>query len=400
MLKFLEGKIFLTEDCFLKVEETEQLKRYAFRPNVCWKVKVIRHIKDENRLFFEIMEYRTKEVEFTEEQLSLKEKLKTIQKIGFKHIDTDRLLLSTILAKNRGGTFLNHPSIKEPLFANTKRNVGESFKYTVDESYLVSIKDIEFRNGFVSFNKRFHRYGIFRIEIFNSEIKEEFDAIKNYFANILKTKRIHVTTVINFIGSKVECVNSTSSEINLIGENFIERVKFDILGRMIKKNVDDTEKKTFYTFEEYLDKFGEKEINKHFDSEEIFFQNLLAISKTKHYRNLRFLSKQHAHLKMKLRFIQKPFSFVFLIERDKKHYIVWETLNTEEATYIWEANKNTDLLKHKVEEIESVIYKIKESGKIDYIKNNQDNLKRIYHNYSDLDKGFDEWKSEFENFTN
>ena len=42
---------------------------------------------------------------------------------------------------------------------------------------------------------------------------------------------------------------------------------------------------------------------------------------------------------MKIRFVLQPFSFVFLLAGKDHHYIVLETLDTEEATYIWKTGK-------------------------------------------------------------
>ena len=45
--------------------------------------------------------------------------------------------------------------------------------------------------------------------------------------------------------------------------------------------------------------------------------DLLEIHQTKHYKHLRYLSAIHASGIMKLRFVLKPFSFIFLIHRLK-----------------------------------------------------------------------------------
>jgi hypothetical protein len=99
---------------------------------------------------------------------------------------------------------------------------------------------------------------------------------------------------------------------------------------------------------------------------------------------------------MKLRFIHKPFSFVFLVEGERKYHLVWETLDTEEATYIWPAEKNLAALKQKLQKLEDIIQVIKVQGKTAYIHQSDDDYRRIYHDYSNLIEGFGKWKTELD----
>jgi len=134
-----------------------------------------------------------------------------------------------------------------------------------------------------------------------------------------------------------------------------------------------------------------------------FYQNaddllsdLLKITQTKHYKNLRYLSSLHAHSIMKLRFVLKPLSFVFLVTGERYYYLVWETLDTAEATYIWRSERNKDALKACLYKVEDILNIIKVQGKIAYINTGDDSLKRIYHDYSDLKEGFIRWKGELD----
>jgi hypothetical protein len=125
---------------------------------------------------------------------------------------------------------------------------------------------------------------------------------------------------------------------------------------------------------------------------------MLNIHQTKHYKNLRFLASNHLYKTLKLRFVLKPFSFIFLLEGKTKYHIVWETLDTEEATYIWESEKNLDQLKHRLNEIENIINVVKVQGKIAYLHSDLLKCRRIYHDYSDLIEGFVNWKGELESY--
>jgi hypothetical protein len=99
---------------------------------------------------------------------------------------------------------------------------------------------------------------------------------------------------------------------------------------------------------------------------------------------------------MRLRFITKPFSFIFLIQRENKFYIVWETLNTAEATYIWHQEKDFNALRTELQKVDDIIKGIKMFGKANYLSKAGGNFIRIYHDYSDPVTGFSNWKKEIE----
>ena len=52
----------------------------------------------------------------------------------------------------------------------------------------------------------------------------------------------------------------------------------------------------------------------------------------------------------------------------------------------------------KIKKIEDIINSIKEDGKIAYIYSNEDDFRRIYHDYSKKADGFIKWKGELESY--
>ena len=97
-----------------------------------------------------------------------------------------------------------------------------------------------------------------------------------------------------------------------------------------------------------------------------------------------------------MRFVLFPFSFVFLLSGKQQYHIVWETLDTEEATYVWHVDKNITALKNKLKLIDSEIGKIRTSGRQQYLENQIEKFSRIVHDYSDGRKGFVIWKDMLE----
>ncbi len=99
---------------------------------------------------------------------------------------------------------------------------------------------------------------------------------------------------------------------------------------------------------------------------------------------------------IKIRFVLNPFSFLFLLIGDKKYHIVWETLNSEEATYIWHLEKSMDALRKGLKEIETILNEIKATSKQDYLRKEHDNFSRVIHDYTDVKSGFVAWKGMLE----
>lgn len=62
---------------------------------------------------------------------------------------------------------------------------------------------------------------------------------------------------------------------------------------------------------------------------------LLKVESARHFLQLRHLASLHEASILKLRFVLHPFSFFFLVSGERQYHIIWETLDTEEATYIW-----------------------------------------------------------------
>jgi len=112
-----------------------------------------------------------------------------------------------------------------------------------------------------------------------------------------------------------------------------------------------------------------------------------------HYLHLKHLSAKHETSILKLRFVLQPFSFLFLLSGESKYHVIWETLDSEEATYIWHTDKSRDALRSTLNQIEEIITGIKKSGRQDYLKQDHPNFSRIWHDYSNLKKGFITWKS-------
>ena len=76
-----------------------------------------------------------------------------------------------------------------------------------------------------------------------------------------------------------------------------------------------------------------------------------------------------------------------------------ETLDTEEATYIWHFDREADNFMERIRQIDSAITQLRSEGRQAYLDSKPENFSRILHDYSDPKKGFVSWKGQFEEKT-
>jgi hypothetical protein len=125
-------------------------------------------------------------------------------------------------------------------------------------------------------------------------------------------------------------------------------------------------------------------------------QHVLKQTDAKHFLQLQYLAEKHLKSVLKLRFVLSPFSFVFLVAGDKSFHIVWETLDTEEATFIWHVVKDKSVLRDGLRVIDKDLEFIRNNGRQAFTDKIPTGFSRIVHDYSDARKGFVIWKDQFE----
>ena len=84
----------------------------------------------------------------------------------------------------------------------------------------------------------------------NENIIKEYDAIKNYFSNVLKTKKINVVASITTVDDIVTEKNARSNEIDKIDKTLIEEVKFKVIS--VARRKEEKSDQQVFTMEEYL----------------------------------------------------------------------------------------------------------------------------------------------------
>lgn len=419
-IKFIGEYASISENNRVKIsdlfsDDTFMSKRHSNSESFL-EVKIINYALSKNEISVEILRYNQNECHFNHNQILLSKKLSLIKNVKIR--DSDTLKIMEMFRDNVKGFRSNHKkernteridfrgiSKEERSKNNIEKQSIEKIENDlipkekiISKVYQISFKRITFEFGRVSFKKWIEELGTEkRIEIINDNIKEEYDSIKDYFSNVLKKEKIVVSVKLVLLGGVVKKIEAKSKEIDRINDELFENIRFEFIRKTKKNNIEND--RSIFTMDEYFDTFADKKLESSiFYSEETdFFNDLIKISDTKHYKNLRFLSRKHTYKVMKLRFVHKPFSFLFVIEGEHNHHIIWETLDTEEATYIWHIEKSLDALKQKIKKLDKIINTIKVEGKLPYINSKEDGFERIYHDYSEKIDGFVKWKGELKN---
>ena len=194
----------------------------------------------------------------------------------------------------------------------------------------------------------------FQVE--NIEIRPEFEVLKPYFIKTLKSKNITVEIFAEFENGKLVSQLALSIDIDHINKEVVEGVKFQFLNKGLLKQFT-SRKQNIVTSDEL------QEQGKIYSNAEELLNEILKNKQYKHSQHIQYLADKHENQVMKIRFVLNPFSFVFLLTGEQSYFIVLETLDTEEATYIWHTPKNKASLIEEVKQIDNQLNTIREKGR-------------------------------------
>jgi hypothetical protein len=285
-------------------------------------------------------------------------------------------------------TFYRKIDKQATLFDEPTEEITETNTITIERQIKVPIEQLEFRYGSIVFKHSIPELKTeLEFEIENLEVRPQFEVLKPYFSKALKSKNVKIDIHAEFENGKLISQLATSNDVEKINREVIEGVKFtfvskNIIGRPLVQN------------ENLLDinqLQGEKN-NSLYNSGEELLEDLLKKENYKHHKHLQFLSQRHDRSTLKIRFVLSPFSFVFLLTGKEQFHIVLETLDTEEATYLWHFAKDKLTLKTKLKEIDEQLSVIRNKGRQVFLEKQPEHFSRILHDYSDEKKGFIIWK--------
>ncbi len=259
---------------------------------------------------------------------------------------------------------------------------------TIEKEIKIPVEELDIRYGSIGFKYLIQEIKTeLKFEIENPEVRPEFEVLKPYFSKAIKSKNVKVTIQAEFENGKLISQLATSADIEKINRELIEVVKFNFIKKKILGHQYQATKENVLTVNE-LQKVNQELYS---DGHQLL-DDVLKNKEFKHSQQLRFLANRHDATHLKIRFVLSPFSFVFLLSGEQQFHIILETLDTEEATYLWHSDKNKYALKGKLKEIDEQLTLIRNKGRQLFLETNPDNFSRIIHDYSDKQKGFIIWK--------
>lgn len=260
----------------------------------------------------------------------------------------------------------------------------------ISKRIKVSINQLDFRYGTIAFKYKDRSFSDqLEFEIENDYIRPEFDVLKPYFSKILGSKNVEVDIQAELENNILVSQLAASNDLENINREIIETVRFTFVEKSFFGN------KSPAITELDVDE-NQKDVDSLYQSTRELLEDILKNKNVKHFRQLQYLAINHMNTVLKLRYVLNPFAFVFLLSGENQFHLVLETLNTEEATYVWHIEKDITTLKKNLQHIDRELNIIKNEGRQIYLESQPANFSRIIHDYSNDKKGFILWRDQLE----
>ncbi|WP_241657572.1 DEAD/DEAH box helicase [Flavobacterium cerinum] len=262
--------------------------------------------------------------------------------------------------------------------------------FVIDQKIKIPFEKLEFRYGSIAF-----KYDVSEIktelefDIENLEIRPEFEVLKDYFSKSLKIKNITAVIHAEFENGKLISQLALSNDLEKITQKLIEGVKFKFIAKTFLGKANTIDQENLLDINQLQNENNQKL----YDSGDELLNDFLKNQNYKHQTHLQYLAKYHERTILKIRFVLNPFSFVFLLAGKTGFHIVLETLNTEEATYIWHFEKDRQFIPDILKQIDNYLNIIRNNGRQAFIENPPDNFSKVLHDYSTDRKGSIIWKN-------
>lgn len=280
------------------------------------------------------------------------------------------------------------------LFDESDEEILSESNFIIDRKVKIGFENLEFLYGSIIFKYNIPEMNTeLEFDIENLEIRPEFEVLKSYFSKTLKTKNITVTIHAEFEDGKLISQSAFSNDLKKINKELIESVKFKFVSKVFLNKTNSVEEENSLLDINELQNKGNINL---YDSGDELLNDFLQNQKYKHQKHLQYLADHHQRTILKIRFVLSPFSFVFLLAGKIGFHIVLETLNTEEATYIWHFDNDKKSLPDKLKQVDKYLNIIRNKGRQAFMENPPDSFSRILHDYSDDKKGYIIWKDMLE----
>lgn len=203
---------------------------------------------------------------------------------------------------------------------------SEENNWTLEKTVKIAVGDLDFHHGSIAFsNKVDQLQATLEFQVENIAVRPEFEVLKPYFSKMMKS--VTVDLFAEFEYGKVVSQSASSSDIDRIDREFIEEGRFRYINQGLINRVP--------TGGHFIHSAEELQDGKEFLDEMGLIDDILRHGDYVHFHQVRYLADRHQSHLLKIHFVLHPFSFLFLLKGDRNFYLVLETLDTREATYIW-----------------------------------------------------------------
>ena len=296
---------------------------------------------------------------------------------------------------NEGTVSPTRPSIPGDGSASELSGTPKPQPFSINEIIQIAFSDLTFDKGVIRFILFVDtRLGEVSFDIPHPTSLKEYDAIKEYFGKVLRKRTVACQIFIEAAEGKI-----LSKSARFVPDDPFDFTVIELVGDYIVRETILNNDEAVSIVEEKLRLVAGLD-DKHRNFEGLL-ETLSKFKKSKHYYHLRHLSSLHEAGAFRLRMTGKPLSFIFVIRGTRHYYLVWETYETKEATYIWELESHDGQPKRK--QMEDLVEKIKwlrEGNKSNYLLTPSATFKRIQHDYSQTDGGIQKWKTILATFIN
>jgi superfamily II DNA or RNA helicase len=256
----------------------------------------------------------------------------------------------------------------------------------IEKEISIPLEALEFKYGAIGFSYIYKEPNEkLEFEIAHEEVRPEFEVLKPYFIKALKTRNITVCIYAELEKGVLVSQTAESDDIKRINKEIIEGVRFRFMTKAILSKSSLPERNV-------LDINQLQAGQTIYETGEELIADILRQPHFKHHQQLRHLAERHAGNILKIRFVLQPFSFVFLIEGEEMYHVILETLDTEEASYLWCFEKQRPLLPTYLKELDKQLDIIRQQGRQVFLAAAPENFSRIVHDYNNEQKGFITWK--------
>lgn len=204
-----------------------------------------------------------------------------------------------------------------------------------EKKLFIPIETLDFRYGGIAFKFMIPDLKKeLEFEIENDALRPEFEVLKPYFSKVLHSKYISAEIHVESENGKLISQLATSIDVDRINREVIEGVRFryfsnKYFGKTLLPGL----------AADIMDSKQLQPVGELYSTGEELVKDILSQKRYKHSKFLRYLADNHESTIFKIRFVLHPFSFVFLLKGEKQFHFIMETLDTEEATYIWHYDK-------------------------------------------------------------